>query len=824
LSAAALSGTALLSAPSAVAAPGNPGTPSAPTTVYSEDFQNVPGVTPIQRLTDYTGATGQKYTADQAWLQQCNGWIASASQDVAAAAQVNDCAVNTALGQQFWNSSQQLAQALGMYRGQSADAARGNYADTAFTSGNPGAGLVEFQTATNIPFTASNRFIAFSADVAAINCNVSAPQLQFQLLNDSGAATNAGSPVNACDSGRTVTVPALGGNGPSNINVATASSNGAVLFSGSSIGVRMINNNGSGSGNDHTFDNVRILDVTPQLDKAFSPATVETGGTSTLTFTVTNTSELGSKAGWSFTDNLPAGLTVANPAGVGGTCDADTAATAGGTSVAITNGNLTAGETSCTITVQVTSTTAGTYTNGPDNVTTSGLNTPGTTTVNFTDPSFTTSKTVDKTTVHPGDTLTYSVAVKNTGQWAYNADAPDPFKTASFTDDLSKVLDDATYVDGSASEGATVDGNTLSWSGGLAVGETKTITYQVTVNKPATGDLILDNAVVPGDTGSCDPATACTTSTPVQSYTVAKSASSDGVAHAGGVVSYTVTVSNTGKADYTADAPASFTDDLSSVLDDATYNGDATEGATITGKTLAWSGALKVGETKKIRYSVTVNTPDTGDGVLDNAVTVPSDGGGGCATANGCETTTPVGSYTVVKTADKTTTAPGGVVHYEVTVKNTGKASYTTDRPASFADDLSKVTDDATYNGDASNGATVTGNTLSWKGALATGKTVTVTYSFTVNSPDTGDETLTNVVDPGLGGTCATAGSCTTNTIVNTPATPAAPAGPSVATGGYAVSPAPVWPWVGSSAAALAGMVTLGLMVLRRRQGITSGD
>ena len=39
--------------------------------------------------------------------------------------------------------------------------------------------------------------------------------------------------------------------------------------------------------------------------------------------------------------------------------------------------------------------------------------------------------------------------------------------------------------------------------------------------------------------------------------------------------------------DFTEDAPASFTDDLSAVLDDATNNDDATNGATIDGETFS---------------------------------------------------------------------------------------------------------------------------------------------------------------------------------------------------------------------------------------------
>jgi hypothetical protein len=57
-----------------------------------------------------------------------------------------------------------------------------------------------------------------------------------------------------------------------------------------------VNVNGGGGGNDHGFDNITILDVTPQLDKSFSPSVVGVGQPSTLTFTVTNTDELASKS------------------------------------------------------------------------------------------------------------------------------------------------------------------------------------------------------------------------------------------------------------------------------------------------------------------------------------------------------------------------------------------------------------------------------------------------------------------------------------------------------------------------------------------------
>ena len=63
----------------------------------------------------------------------------------------------------------------------------------------------------------------------------------------------------------------------------------------------------------------------------------------------------------------------------------------------------------------------------------------------------------------------------------------------------------------------------------------------------------------------------------------------------GATVSYTITVTNSGDIAYTG---ATFTDALSAVLDDATYNGNAsaTSGTvSFTSPNLTWTGNLAVG-------------------------------------------------------------------------------------------------------------------------------------------------------------------------------------------------------------------------------------
>ncbi|WP_341940536.1 hypothetical protein [Microbacterium sp. LWH10-1.2] len=377
--------------------------------------------------------------------------------------------------------------------------------------------------------------------------------------------------------------------------------------------------------------------------------------------------------------------------------------------------------------------------------------------------SYTVAKTASAASARPGETITYTVTVTNTGDVDYtNADP------ASFTDDLSGVLDDAVY-NGDVTTGGSVAGNTLTWSGPLAAGQTETVTYSVTVDDPITGDFSLQNVVVPtGPGGSCDGV--CTTTTPLGSFRVVKQADAVSVVP-GDVVTYSISVTNTGQVPYTAADPASFTDDLSAVLDDATYNNDVASssgaGTGYTAPVLSWSGPLAVGATVTITYSVTVNSPATGDRSMSNTVLTPPGSGGNCAAGStdpACVANVPAASYSIEKTAEPATTGPGDVVTYTVTVTNTGALDYTAAAPASFTDDLSRVLDDASYNGDVSVGGSIAGDTLTWSGPLAVGETLQVTYSVTVDDPVDGDFLLRNVVAPSAPGGECVPDACATET------------------------------------------------------------
>lgn len=360
--AATLIGAALVGGPGSPSAVAAPGTPTAPTPVFLEDFTGDGSNADPQDITGFVGASGMTYVSDTQWTPaegRCNGWVAN-SVSVAPVATDPGCSGGS------WNNTQTGSTAIGTFLGQDAATAPTNFVLNAQTqSGTNISGGVLLQTAK--PLTApriDDHFYALSAVVSATGCVSGGASVGLALIEGqtgSGPAPGTG--------GGTVTGLRSGYNpctAPSqtvgSARVSTMTSDAFRLPASTPLGFRLSNANGSINGNDTNFDNVGLVDVTPQLDAAFAPATVAAGETTDLTYTVTNTTERAAKAGWSFTDALPAGLVVAGAAT--STCSAaDVTATAGGTAISA-SGDLVSDSASCTVTVPVraTSTEPASYT------------------------------------------------------------------------------------------------------------------------------------------------------------------------------------------------------------------------------------------------------------------------------------------------------------------------------------------------------------------------------------------------------------------------------------------------------------------------------
>ncbi|HKF21440.1 MAG TPA: Ig-like domain repeat protein [Candidatus Angelobacter sp.] len=163
--------------------------------------------------------------------------------------------------------------------------------------------------------------------------------------------------------------------------------------------------------------NPQVVVAPPSIAKAFNPAVIAVNGVSTLTLTITNPgADTVAEAGVAFTDNLPAGLVVATPNGLGNTCGGTATATAGSGSVSLTGGSVPVAS-SCTVSVNVTSSAAGNYNNTTGAVSSTNGGTGNTASASLSvQPA---DLTITKTHTDPfsrGQTgATYTITVKNSG-------------------------------------------------------------------------------------------------------------------------------------------------------------------------------------------------------------------------------------------------------------------------------------------------------------------------------------------------------------------------------------------------------------------------
>jgi hypothetical protein len=108
--------------------------------------------------------------------------------------------------------------------------------------------------------------------------------------------------------------------------------------------------------------------VPPTIAKSFTAGSVQINGITSLTFTLANPDVATTLTGVAFADSFPAGMLVATPNGLASTCGGVATAVQGTGSVSLTGATI-ASNSSCTLTVNVTTTSAGTLTNTTGSVT-----------------------------------------------------------------------------------------------------------------------------------------------------------------------------------------------------------------------------------------------------------------------------------------------------------------------------------------------------------------------------------------------------------------------------------------------------------------------
>ena len=160
----------------------------------------------------------------------------------------------------------------------------------------------------------------------------------------------------------------------------------------------------------------------PLFTKKFSGSAVP-GGVVTLTFTIDNSAGVASATSLDFTDNLPAGVTIANPVNASTTCTTGTLTAVSGSGVISYTGGTVGAGTICEISVDVTSSTVGMHVNTSGDLTSSAGNSGTASAILIVaepelDITLTDSISYDPSMdmiANPKDTIKYTLRIENTG-------------------------------------------------------------------------------------------------------------------------------------------------------------------------------------------------------------------------------------------------------------------------------------------------------------------------------------------------------------------------------------------------------------------------
>ncbi|WP_182378732.1 choice-of-anchor P family protein [Nocardioides sp. WS12] len=340
-------------------------------------------------------------------------------------------------------------------------------------------------------------------------------------------------------------------------------------------------------------------------------------------------------------------------------------------------------------------------------------------------PLFSITKTANPTTAAPGDTVNYTVTVKNTGG--------QPAST-TFTDDHADNITPSAVTSNPSGGTCTPAGTTNKvlncTTSSIAAGASQVFTYSAVMPGsftsgpgsgcgtglfPITNTATLTGGSVLAGSGTAT-ATVCVNA--AASFTVDKAASNL-LPGPGQTITYTLTVKNTG----TAPGATTVVDDYDNRLDASIT---APAGCTkADGKLTCTTGSILPGLTQVFTYTATMPATFEGDdhtGCASDRYPVKNTASIGTSSTDTVIVCVQAGAtFTVTKVANDLTATPGQLIEYTITVKNTGNASGSTTFVDNYDDRLDPT---------VPAGCTKAGGQLSCNsGTIAAGLTKTFVYS-----------------------------------------------------------------------------------------------
>jgi uncharacterized repeat protein (TIGR01451 family) len=325
-------------------------------------------------------------------------------------------------------------------------------------------------------------------------------------------------------------------------------------------------------------------------------------------------------------------------------------------------------------------------------------------TVNYANASFVGStKLVSASTAKPGDVLTYTVNLTNTGVVTATA--------AQMTDTLPTAVTFGGLVSGGATYSATL--NAVLWTGDVAPGASASIVFTATVNTVSNGTVIANSANVNNGLGTVTTVGPANTTVTSINLSTSSKAVDKASAVPGDVLTYTIVVRNTGP---TNAANATLADVLPA---HTTYvNGSVTGSATYSStlNSILWNGPLAASSAVTVTYQAHIVGPLANGTVITNTAQV-GDGLGKTWLTNETDTTVSSADLsTSSKTANKTLVASGERITFTIKIDNTGFASSAATMVDALPAGLTLIGTPSVQTGPGS--VIFAGNTVTWTGTL----------------------------------------------------------------------------------------------------------
>jgi len=350
-------------------------------------------------------------------------------------------------------------------------------------------------------------------------------------------------------------------------------------------------------------------------------------------------------------------------------------------------------------------------------------------------------KTVDKAVATPGEVLEYTIVLTNTGI----ADAHTIVVSDTAPDHTSYVMG-SVNVQGSPNTVSLTEGNGFRWQGTVPLSTPVTITFQVVLDPIIDNGTIIQNVahVYEGTVPEVD----LYAETVVESQpclTSSTKTSSPTSVLAGGVVTYTIALENTGNMNATAVVTDCIPECTSYVSGSLTYSAGSGYYDPQT-DCIYWTGpvAAQVGPTTWITFQVQVDpgqipcTLITNQAMLYDGYHPPF--------AIGANTTVLTGPNLQfsTKSVDKTVAAPGEQLDYTIYVSNVGNQPATVAISDLIPANTTYVAGSLQCSGSAGGSCSYTGAGVSYAGTLDILTEETIQFSVIISSPLANGTIITN--------------------------------------------------------------------------------